>query len=186
MEENKDLPFPKDSNKGNIFPEPESKPVETESGDELAPTIAKESVLTKTSIHRMAELKAITIIKEGMISPLKSYLKVKALLEYYGELGKKLNAVATEEAEGYAKGERTIMGIEFDIAASARKFDYGEDADLKEINKELDKCKEAQGKRQEYLKGLKKETPDEETGEMIMPARHLSGGKDILKVTIKK
>ena len=173
-----DLPFPER--------EEQVQPERREITNELVPKITNESILTKSSIHDMAEKKAVKIIKEGDIDPLAAYLRTKALIEFYTQLGKKLHGAALNESGKYMKTESSLMGIEFAITSSPRKFDYSHDSEWVKIKQGMDKLKKELEARQDFLKELKKELVDKDGGEVISPAKHVSGGKDILKVTIKK
>ena len=154
---------------------------------EVESGIAKIPELTKTNIINAAASKSKEILDEGNVSILEAYIKAKAMLEYSKQLVLDLNEPATDEATKYGKeGQKTILGVEFGVANSGKKFDFSGDTEWNDLNEGMGQLKEEMKKRETFLKTLKKEMAETDGGEVIKPPKILSEGKDTLKITFKR
>lgn len=154
---------------------------EVESGVQQMPE------LTKTNIINAAAAMSKKVLDNGEAPILETYIRAKAMLEYSKQLVLDLNESATDEALKYGKeGQKTVLGVEFSVGGSGKKFDFSGDAEWDDLNEGMDQIKEQMKTRETFLKTLKKEMADTETGEVIKPPKILSEGKDTLKITFKK
>lgn len=132
--------------------------------------------LTKDNFNEVATVLFDYIDRNA--DPLKAYIKWKAYLEVLGLLKNKLMDSAINEANKFDKGERTILGVKFEVTAGATRYDYSGDSTWSDLKKQLKE-------REELLKGLKKPMADTETGEITKPAIPIHSG-EVIKITFEK
>jgi hypothetical protein len=112
--------------------------------------------LTKESINNNAQL-----LSEKWDEPLEAYIRLKAMRDTIDLAMDKIKGQAKEEAMKY-QGENDKCGAKFKYQEGARTFDYSSDVVWQKLK---DQIKE----REDFLKGLKKEMADTETGEIVQP-----------------
>ncbi len=144
--------------------------------------------LTKKTIAEAVKKTADSILEDGKENPLTSYVKIKAMELYLKDLIKLLQPAALEEASGYAKGEQSILGVDFAIASSGKEYDFSKDIAWNDLNESIEQIKEQIKERQEILKSISvgKVLVDEDSGEVTKAAVIVSEGTDQLKITFRK
>lgn len=164
--------MPWDNDTGTDTAETNSTAVEEKQGFKLQ----LPDKLTKDNFNEVSKIIFNEI--DGNTDPLKAFIKLKAYLEVLGLLKNKLTDSAINEANKFAKGEKTILGVKFEVTSGATRYDYSEDQTWADLKKQLNE-------RQELLKGLKTEMADTSSGEIIKPAIPIHSG-EVIKITFEK
>ncbi len=159
-----------------------------EAGLQIEAIQQQKKELTKKTIAESVKKTADSILNEGKEDPLTSYIKIKAMELYLKDLIKLLQPDATEKASNYGKGEQSILGVDFAIAGSGKKYDFSKDTEWNDLNESIDQLKDQIKEREGLLKSIsgKNALVDKETGEVLEPPTVLSEGADQLKITFRK
>ena len=93
--------------------------------------------------------------------PLEGYIRLRAFLSIIERGMEKLKGFALEEARKY-KGDNDMAGATFRHTEGKRMFDYSNDSVWRDLKEKLKA-------REEFLKGIKTEMADTNTGEICQP-----------------
>lgn len=131
-------------------------------------------IITKSVISDIVE-EAVSAVKEGHIDPMEVAIRVKANEEILKDIRKQLDDLILSTAEDYAKGDRIINGVEFNVVNGRKAYDFSDDAEWADLKAKLKA-------REEYLKA--RPQFDAETGE-ANPTK-IKYGKDYLTIKFPK
>ena len=133
-----------------------------------------EQIITKSVIADIVE-EAVNAVKEGHIDPMEAAIRLKANEEILKDIRKQLDDLIIDQAEQYAKGERFLQGVEFNVVNGRKAYDFSDDAEWTELKAKIKA-------REEYLKA--RPGFDPETGE-ANPTK-IKYGKDYLTIKFPK
>ena len=136
--------------------------------------LIEEQIITKSVISDIVE-EAVNAVKEGHIDPMEAAIRLKANEEILKDIRKQLDDLILSTAEDYAKGDRIINGVEFNVVNGRKAYDFSDVAEWAELKAKLKA-------REEYLKA--KPQFDAETGE-ANPTK-IKYGKDCLTIKFPK
>ena len=131
-------------------------------------------IITKSVISDIVE-EAVSAVKEGHIDPMEVAIRVKANEEILKDIRKQLDDLILSTAEDYAKGDRIVQGVEFNVVNGRKAYDFSDDAEWADLKAKLKA-------REEYLKA--RPQFDAETGE-ANPTK-IKYGKDYLTIKFPK
>ena len=156
------------------IPEEQTKDI-ANIGQTLSTSFSFPDTISREWIESVIET-ATACVYNGDSGPLPIFIKAKALSEIAEGIMDKVKEGAILESEKYGKEGYKIMGVKFQKVSGRRTFDFSNDKMFCEIKKLLKE-------REEFLKGIKKEMADVETGEIVYPPIEKYSGETI-KLTI--
>lgn len=114
----------------------------------------------------------VTAVKEraasGNYNPLRMFIQFKATSKAIDEVLKGLQPLAIDEACQYrAEGDSHMMGFKFSVRSGYAQYSFDHDAEYKKLHEKL----EARKSLMKAAAKIKKAVADEETGELIQPAK---------------
>jgi hypothetical protein len=119
-------------------------------------------------------------VEQGETSALISYANLKRTADEYASAIKQIESIAMEEAHSYGEKSFEVQGFKFEVRNGAKRFDYSNISEWKEIQSKLketeEKYKSAFMARQ---KGLL--TASEDGEELEMPELKISKDSLVLK-----
>lgn len=136
--------------------------------------LIEEQIITKSVISDIVE-EAVNAVKEGHIDPMEAAIRLKANEEILKDIRKQLDDLILSTADDYAKGDRIVQGVEFNVVNGRKAYDFSDDAEWADLKAKLKA-------REEYLKA--KPQFDPETGE-ANPTK-IKYGKDYLTIKFPK
>lgn len=141
--------------------------------------------LNKSSISSLID-QVCHSLTEGNEDPVKALVMGKKL----DELSKKYNEKVRQLVSGKIKLQKGESYIKYDVEITEEetgvRYDYSKcnDAEWNQLNDEIEPLLAKRKEREEFLKTIRKEFVDEETGEIIQPP--LRSGKLGYKLSLKK
>jgi len=101
-------------------------------------------------------------VNEGAENPLDAFIRLRNIEKALEIALDRLKPLALIEGEKLAKSGEKVHGVHVSVVGGKRTFDYSNDKIWNEVKEKLKE-------REEFLKGLKKEMADVDTGEIISP-----------------
>src|SRR5210317_173042 len=95
-----------------------------------------EQIITKSVIADIVE-EAVNAVKEGHIDPMEAAIRLKANEEILKDIRKQLDDLIIDQAEQYAKGERFLQGVEFNVVNGRKAYDFSDDAEWVELKAKI-------------------------------------------------
>ena len=139
--------------------------------------------ISKDQISTFAD-KLINEITSGSVDPLHVAVQLKAMEEVIASV-RKNKAVQAETIEIVSRNKNKVeyAGAVIEVRGKTKYF-YEDDQKWATIEKDIAALKSQQKEREAFLKVLKQEMADPETGEIIAPVRTES--EEVLYVSFKK
>jgi hypothetical protein len=127
-------------------------------------------------------------VMSGDEDPLKVYIKAKAITEVANGIIKDIKSVALDEAEKYGSEEASMLGCPFVVKNGPTSYEFDHDQEWCKLSIEMANIKEQIKRREKKMIDAMNyaEVVDEETGEVIPPAKIKRAGASILAVTIPR
>src|SRR5690606_30354141 len=141
--------------------------------------------LSKSDISVMVS-DFVFMLREGDEDPVKALIAVKKGLEFFTQLDKSVRQVVNGKIK-LQKGESLVKyNAEITEKEAGVKYDYSycKDSVWDELTKQIDPLLAQRKEREEFLKTLRKDLIDEDTGEIIHPP--LRTGALTYQISIKK
>lgn len=141
--------------------------------------------ITKEKLNERA-LSIISTALEGITNPLEMIIELRAM---EGLIKQCLSSVEFKEAvlveiDKYSKNDREFRGVTFDAARSPARYDYSQDEEWAEMNKEMHGLKFQLKAREELLRmGHNHSLAETKTGEVLQVTK--IEGAIVPKITIK-
>lgn len=130
--------------------------------------------------------KVITELESGMYDPLEIAIRFKAMEQLLKEIqsDKTFKELSVGEAEKYGKST-TVKGAKIEIAELGVKYDYSGcgDSQLNQLESEIKRLTEQKKARENWLKSLSGEMPNEDGEVCSPPVKTSTTG---IKITLAK
>lgn len=108
-----------------------------------------------------------TRIDKGEIDPLRTFIQFKATANAIAEVLKEIQPEAIKESMKYAKDGSHMLGFKFSIRSGYAQYSFDHDPEYKKLSEAI----EARKKIMKAAAKIKKAVADEESGELIQPAK---------------